>query len=195
MLVKRVMVRCALRGQRRAARRAVAGVLSVIAAMVIPPARAEPDPAPPPRPSWDQVANIKDAAQRIGKLQASKGVEAAYKFIDACYRTHSLAEAYSAAFESCIAQDYLETKMLVQIYVRTPPETLKSFGSPTPEVLADTMGKRIVSAFAQYKITVTEANDFKALVDKHGLPEFVKIVFPQAAREFEGSKAGKKPKQ
>ncbi len=80
--------------------------------------------------AWDQVANIKDAAQRIGKLQASKGVEAAYKFIDACYRTHSLAEAYSAAFESCIAQDYLETKMLVQIYVRTPPETLKKFGSP-----------------------------------------------------------------
>ncbi len=57
------------------------------------------------------------------------------------------------------------------------------------------MGKRIVSAFAQYKITVAEANEFKALVDKHGLPEFVKIVFPQAVRELEGSKAGKKPKQ
>lgn len=150
------------------------------------PARAESAPAkePPTKPSWDRVANIKDAAARIGRLQKAKGVEAAYKFIDACYRTHSLAESFSAGFEACIAQDYLQTKMLVQIYQRTPPQVLQRFKTPTPEVLAETMGKRISGAFAQYKIPADEANAFKVLVDKHGLPVFVAIVFPEAIREL-----------
>lgn len=151
----------------------------------------------PAKPAWDRVANIKDAAMRIGRLQKSKGVEAAYKFIDACYRTHSLAENFTAGFEACIAQDYLQTKMLVQIYQRTPPEVLKRFKSPTPEALAETMGRRITGAFAQYKITAEEGNAFKELVDKHGLPVFVAIVFPDAIRELNErrpDKPDKKPK-
>ncbi|MGQ0673451.1 MAG: hypothetical protein ACT4N2_11340 [Hyphomicrobium sp.] len=144
-----------------------------------------------PKPAWDRIANIKDAATRIGKLQRSKGVKAVYEFIDACYRTHSIAESYTAGFEACIAQDYLQTKMLVQIYQRTPPETLKRAGSPTPEVLAATVGRRIVAAFAQYKYTVDDANSFKSLVDQHGVPEFMRVVFPEAMRELEERRSGK----
>jgi hypothetical protein len=160
------------------------------------PACAEtaPEAAPPPQPTWDRIANIKDAAARIGKLQKAKGAEAAYKFIDACYRTHSLAENYTAGFEACIAQDYLQTKMLVEIYERTPPEVLKRFRSPTPEALADTMGKRIIAAFAQYKITASDANAFKNMVDRHGVPVFIAIVFPEAARELEAKSKDKKAK-
>jgi hypothetical protein len=154
------------------------------------PALAEPAPEPKsaPKPTWDQVANIKEAASRIGKLHKARGVEAAYKHIDACYRTHSLAENYSAPFEACIAQDYLQTKMLVEIYARTPPETLKKYRTPPPQVLADTMGKRIVAAFSQYKVPVTEAEAFKVLVDKHGLPVFVGIVFPEVVKELNSRK-------
>lgn len=148
--------------------------------------------ASPPKPVWDQVANVKDAAARIAKLQRAKGAEAAYKFIDACYRTHSLAENYTAGLEACIAQDYLQTKMLVQIYQRTPPETLRKYGSPSPEKLADTMGKRIVAAFAQYKIPTAQVEAFKATVDKHGLPVFVAIVFPEAVRDLNATNPGNK---
>lgn len=144
--------------------------------------------------TWDKVANIKDAATRIAKLQASKGAEAAYKFIDACYRTHSLAEQYSQAYESCIAQDYLQTKMLVQIYSRTPPETLKKYGSPSAEALSQSGGRRIVAAFAQYKIPVSQANEFKDLVDKHGVPVFVSIVFPGAIKQGDEKKPAKRPR-
>lgn len=140
--------------------------------------------AAPVKPDWDQVANIKDAAARIAKLQRVKGVEAAYKFIDACYRTHSIAEKYTAGFEACMTQDYLQTKMLVQIYARTPPAVLKRMGSPTPQALADGMGRRMVAAFTQYKIGTTDAQVFKENVDKHGLPVFVAIVFPDAVREL-----------
>jgi hypothetical protein len=72
---------------------------------------------------------------------------------------------------------------------------LKKFGSPSPEKLSDTGGRRIVAAFAQYKIPVEGANEFKALVDKHGLPVFLGIVFPEAVKEVESNKTGNKPKR
>ena len=78
------------------------------------PAPAQPPAAEGAPPSvaitWDRAANIKEAAERIGLIQRTRGAEAAIKHIDACYRTHGLASAYSAAFEACIAQDYMETK-------------------------------------------------------------------------------------
>jgi hypothetical protein len=149
-----------------------------------------PSSTPPPEalaltPSWDQIANIKDAAERLGKLHRAGGVKAAYDFIDACYRTHSLAENYGQAFESCIAQDYLETKVLAEVYARMPPEALKKLGAPSPAALADSMGRRVVAAFSQYKMPAAYGEDLKRLVDLHGLPVFLKIVFPEAVKDME----------
>jgi hypothetical protein len=142
-----------------------------------PPA-PEPPAAAPPAPKWDRAANIREAAQRIGTIQRTRGAEAAINFIDACYRTHGLASAYSAAFEGCIAQDYLQSNLLARIYSRLPPEQLKKMGAPTAQAIAQSMGRRVVSAFRQYKVGTVEAEAFKADVDKHGLPVFLKTVFP-----------------
>jgi hypothetical protein len=145
--------------------------------------------APPPPPSaaitWDRPANIRSAAERIGQIQRRQGADAAIKFIDACYRTHGLASSYSEAFEACIAQDYLQTKLLTRIYGKLPPQSLKKLGAPTADALAQAMGKRIVAAFSQYKVTAAEAEVFKSEVDKHGLPVFLKTVFPNAGAEIE----------
>ena len=46
------------------------------------------------------------------------------------------------------------------------------------------MGQRFVAAFSQYKIGVKEAEAFKKLVDKNGLPIFVKAVFPKPKNRF-----------
>lgn len=135
--------------------------------------------------SWDQVANIKDAAQRIAKLQQSKGADAAMRFIDACYRTHALASAYSAALESCIVQDYLETKFLTRIYAGLPADVLTRIRAPSAEVLGQAMGQRIVAAFNQYKVAVKEAEDLKGQVDIHGASVFLKIVLPEAGDEID----------
>lgn len=135
--------------------------------------------------SWDQIANIKDAAQRIAKLQQSKGADAAMRFIDACYRTHALASTYSAALESCIVQDYLETKFLTRIYAGLPAEVLGKIRAPSPEQLGQAMGQRIVSAFNQYKVPVKEAEDLKGQVDIHGASVFLKIVLPQAGDDID----------
>jgi hypothetical protein len=51
-------------------------------------------------------------------------------------------------------------------------------------VLADSMGRRIVGAFNKYGIAVSDANAFKDLVDKHGLPIFVAAAFPEAVKEL-----------
>jgi hypothetical protein len=129
-------------------------------------------------PDWDQVANIKDAATRLAQMQRTRGATRAFAFIDACYKTHSLSSNYTKAFEACIAQDYLETQILALIYSRMPPETLKTMGAPSPEILADTMGKRIAAAFATYDVPVKRVEAFKKLVDEHGFPVFFKALFP-----------------
>lgn len=133
-----------------------------------------------PPPTWDQPSNIRDAAERIAKLQKFQGAEAAMRFIDACYRTHGLATNFSAAFEACIVQDYLETKFLTRVYSGVPAEALAKLRAPSPELLGQAMGQRIVSAFNQYKIPVARAEDLKGQIDVHGAPVFLKIVFPES---------------
>ena len=130
------------------------------------------------KPDWDQKANIKEAALRLAELQRTKGATQAFEFIDACYRTQSLNSNYTKGFEACIAQDYLETQVLALVYSRLPPETLKKMGAPTPQVLADSMGKRITQAFASYKVPNSEVEHFHKLIDEEGFPVFFEALFP-----------------
>ncbi len=149
-----------------------------------PPAgqTAEPDAekSAPFKPAWDQAENIRAAAEQLGKLQRTRGAKGAYDYIAACYKTQGLAENYAAPFEACIAQDYMQTQVLAMIYSRLSPEQLTKMRAPTPAELADSMGRRVVSAFSQYKISVAYANEFKKLVDKNGFPVFLALVFPNA---------------
>ena len=149
-----------------------------------PPAVEASPAAPPnfeaPKPTWDQAENIRAAAEHLGKLQRTRGAKGAYDYIGECYKTHGLAETYAAAFEACIAQDVMQTQVLALIYSRMSPDQLKKLGSPSAQQLAESMGRRLVSAFTQYKIPVSYVKDFKGLVDKHGFPVFLAIVFPNA---------------
>jgi hypothetical protein len=131
------------------------------------------------QPDWDQVANIKDAALRLAEMQRTRGATRAFAFIDACYKTHGLSSAYTKAFEACIAQDYLETQILALIYSRLSPETLKTMGAPTPEMLAQSLGKRVTAAFATYDVPPVRVAAFKKLVDEHGFPVFFQALFPE----------------
>jgi hypothetical protein len=147
---------------------------------------AAPEAGKSPAVTWDRAANIRESAERIGMIQRTRGAEGAIKHIDACYRTHGLASAYSAAFEGCIAQDYLQTKLLTRIYGRLKPEELRRIGAPTADQMAQAMGRRVVAAFRQYKVSAAEADAFKTEVDKVGLPVFLKTVFPNSAAEIDG---------
>ncbi len=143
---------------------------------------------------WDHVANIKDAATRLAKLHRKEGSIGVLKFLDACYRTHMLAESFSKGLEACMAQDYMHTQVLASVYSKLSPEQLKKTGAPTPQQMADGMGKRLVGAFSQYKIGITDAEEFKKLVDKNGFPIFIKAVFPKAAAENPDAGASKDKK-
>jgi hypothetical protein len=131
------------------------------------------------QPDWDQVANIKEAAVRLAEMQRTRGATRAFAFIDACYKTHRLSSHYTKAFEACIAQDYLETQILALIYSRLSPETLKTMGAPTPEMLAQSMGKRVTAAFATYDVPPVRVAAFKKIVDEHGFPVFFQALFPE----------------
>jgi hypothetical protein len=128
--------------------------------------------------SWDRIANVESAAKQIGEVQAQAGVEKAFNFISACYKTHGLASAYSKAFEGCIAQDYLVSRTLVQIYERVPKEVLEKNGAPSPEKIDQSFKNRAASAFAQYKRPPEDALALRGVVEQHGVPVFLKIVFP-----------------
>ncbi len=131
-------------------------------------------------PKWDQVDNIKEAATRLAQMQRTQGATKAFTFIDACYRTHSLSSEYTKAFEACIAQDYLETQVLALIYSRMSPDALKRAGAPTPQMLAESMSRRVGAAFGKYKITPEQVATFKRNVDEHGFPLFFQSLFPDA---------------
>lgn len=143
-------------------------------------------------PSWDQAASIRAAAERIGRLHRARGASAAYELVENCYKTHSLASAYGEGFEACIVQDYLETSTLIRVYSRMSPEALQKAGVPSPRQLADSMGQRISMAFGQYQKPQAYADRLKALVDEHGLPVFLSIVFPEAAGAIEQKRSKKK---
>jgi hypothetical protein len=129
--------------------------------------------------TWNHVANIKDAANRLAELHKREGSPGVLKFLDACYRTHMLASEFSQGLEACMAQDYMHSQVLAKVYGAIPEADRLRMGTPSPEQIANGMGQRFVAAFAQYKMSVKDAEDFKKLVDKNGLPLFVNAVFPK----------------
>ncbi len=141
--------------------------------------------------AWDHVGNIKDAAGRLATLHRRQGSPGVLKFLDACYRTHLLASSFSQGLEACMAQDYMHTQVLATIYSKISAEERTKLGAPSPELIAQGMGQRFVAAYAQYKVALAEAEDFKKLVDKHGFPVFLKAVFPKSGNQPpDGPKSG-----
>lgn len=148
------------------------------------------------KPEWNLQDNVKDAAKRLGELQRRQGSEAALKFLEACYKTHMLAETYTEGLEACMAQDYMLSQMLAVIYSRVPDEKLNDMKAPTADVIAKSMRARFHAIFEQYKLTQAQADELKKAVDDFGMPIFVQIVFPKrdnADRNTKSEKDGEKP--
>ena len=156
--------------------------LGLLALAVLLPCMQLPAVAEPaPKPAWDQTANIKQAAGHLAKLHRAQGSQGVIKFLDACYRTHTLASTFNRGLEACMAEDYMHSQVLAVIYARLPEEARAKSNFPSPDFIAKTMGARFSSIFSQYSFTTAEADDFKTSVDKHGFPIFLKAVFPKDA--------------
>ncbi len=138
-------------------------------------------PAHAAKPEWNQTANIKEAAGHLAKLHRAQGSQGVLKFLDACYRTHTLASEFNRGLESCMAQDYMHSQVLAVIYARLPEEARNKSNMPSPAFIAKSMGARFSSIFSQYNFTPAASDDFKKSVDKHGFPIFLKAVFPKDA--------------
>ncbi len=138
-------------------------------------------------PSWDRQANIVDAAQRLAKLHRVQGSQGVLKFLDACYRTHLLSSDFNQGVEGCLVQDYIHAQTLATIYSRLPPEARAERKLPAPDVISQAMQRRLIATFTQYKITPDDAVVFQKLIEKHGLPVFIKAVFPKAAPPNNGA--------
>ena len=162
-------------------------IAATIGLFLVIPAHAESTKAE--KPAWDRAANIKDAAERLGALHRREGTQGVIKFIDACYRTHMLASEYNKGLEACLAADYMHSRVLAEIYARVPAEERAKNKAPSPELITNTMAARFGRAYQQYKVPAAEADVFKKLVDTHGFPLFVKVIFPKAQAEPESGTA------
>jgi hypothetical protein len=131
------------------------------------------------KPGWDQLANIKVAAERLAQLQRARGALGTFKFISDCYRTHGLASAYSEYFEACIVQDYIHSILTASVYQRIPKDARERMGAPEPDALVAAMKHRISEAFARYKVPPAEARAFILLIDQQGLKVFGEARFPE----------------
>jgi hypothetical protein len=129
--------------------------------------------------SWDHVANIKETATRLVQLHKAQGSAGVLKFLDACYKTHLLADKFTQGLESCLAEDYMHTQVLTLVYARIPLAERQRLGTPSPEGIAGAMAERFTNAYAQYKKTDKDQEAFKKLVDKVGMPIFVNGIFPK----------------
>lgn len=168
---------------------AMRGVVAALAAslLALVPAAAAP--------AWDQVENIKEAAGHIAVLHAKQGPQKAIEFIDACYRTHGLASDYSRAYEGCIVRDFLVAHILAAQYAQVSAEERAKRRLPEPRAIAGSMGQRVAAAFQQYNVTPADADHFRELVGKHGIPVYLNIAFPpteKAPAEKDGKNGKKK---
>lgn len=133
-------------------------------------------------PSWNQVANVKDAAQRLAKLHRSEGTQGVMKFLEACYKTHMLASEFTQGLEACMAQDYMHSQELAAIYSKVPEADRVRLKAPSPELISGTMAKRFEAVFEQYHIDKADAEKFKKAVDQYAFPIFLKAVFQKAGK-------------
>ena len=128
--------------------------------------------------AWDQAGNIKEAAKRLAVLHRTEGSQGVVKFLDACYKTHTIAAEYTAGLEACMAQDYIHSRVLAEIYAKLPEEARAKLHAPSAAFIANTMNARFAAIVTQYKISQPDADTLRKSFDKHGLPIFIKSAFP-----------------
>ena len=66
------------------------------------------------------------------------------------------------------------------IYSRVAPDQLRKTGAPSVEQLQRSLNQRIAGAYGTYNMAPTEVQGLKKIVDTHGMPVFLKIVFPKS---------------
>ena len=157
-------------------------LLSLLAAVITvgwPALPAQSEAAKAEKQAWDHAANVRDAAGRLALMHKREGSPGVLKFLDACYRTHLLASEFNQGLEACMAQDYMHSQVLAQMYSKLAPDQRKAMRAPSAEDISRGMGQRFLLAYSQYHVTPAEADTFKKLVDKEAFPVFLKAVFPK----------------
>ena len=132
------------------------------------------------KPGWDRAKTVRVAAERLAELQKRQGAEAVAKFLDACYRTHTLASKFSEPLDTCMAQDLMFSEVLATVYGRLTPEARRERKLPSPEQISASLAARIGSVVTQYKLKDADTKALADAVAAHGMPIFLAAMFPKA---------------
>lgn len=149
-------------------------------------------PAHGAKPAWDQVKNVKESAERLGVLHRKSGANGVLKFLDACYRTHTLSSKYTSAVEGCVAQDVMYSRVLSAVYSRVPPEVRVERSLPTAEQIGGALQARVSVVVRQYALLPADMDMLQKLIDDHAMPIVLKVAFPNAGAAPSSAQPGAK---
>ncbi len=144
------------------------------------------------KPAWDQVKNVKESAERLGVLHRKSGANGVLKFLDACYRTHTLSSKYTSAVEGCVAQDVMYSRVLSAVYSRVPPEVRVERSLPTAEQIGGALQARVSVVVRQYALLPADMDMLQKLIDDHAMPIVLKVAFPNAGAAPSSAQPGAK---
>jgi hypothetical protein len=142
---------------------------------------------------WDRAANIGEAANRLVELHRAKGSQGVLKFLDACYKTHTLASEFKAPLEACMAQDYMHARVLVEIYGRLPEEARVRFNAPDAAGIELALNRRFALVMKQYAMSEADTQELMKSIETVGVPIFVKGVMPSSETSPADADAKREP--
>ena len=141
---------------------------------------------PTPRQTGTSVANIKDAAKRLARAaRRARSPRRALKFLEACYRTHMLASKYHAGPRVLHGAGlHALAGAGRHLSPRCRRRTRREMKAP---VARDHRAIDARDAFRRSsrstRFNQKQADSLKKAVDTHGMPLFIKSVFPESGKK------------
>jgi hypothetical protein len=126
--------------------------------------------------SWDQTVHIQGVSRELAGRVRQKGADQALAEIQQCYRDSASANVLTKPLEKCLIQDAVHSWVTASVYGKASKETLEKMNLPTPEVVLQSMSRRVTAVFRKYKIPEDKAREFMQAVRQHGLAAYADVL-------------------
>jgi hypothetical protein len=126
--------------------------------------------------SWDQAVHVQEVSRELAGRVRQKGGDQAFAEIQQCYRDSASATVLTKLLEKCLIQDAVHSWVTASVYGRASKETLEKMSLPTPEVVLQSMSRRVTAVFRKHKIPEDKAREFMQTVRQQGMAAYAEVL-------------------